>query len=104
MLAELNIMPLGGDSHLSDELAKVLRLIDASGLPYQLTASATLIEGEWEEVMPLIRECHERVCELSPHVVTTIRIEEDSGEHDKLTRNVISVEEKVGHPLRSARV
>jgi uncharacterized protein YqgV (UPF0045/DUF77 family) len=39
MLAELSILPLGGDSHISDELAEVLKLVDGFGLPYQLTAS-----------------------------------------------------------------
>ncbi len=101
MLVELSIMPLGGDPHLSEEIAKALELIDASGLPYQLTASATLIEGEWDEVMSLVRRCHERVRELSPHVVTTIKIEDDAGESNKLVRNVASVEEKVGHPLKT---
>jgi uncharacterized protein (TIGR00106 family) len=101
MLVELSIMPLGGDKHVSAEIAKALELIDGSGLPYQLTASATLIEGEWDEVMPLIRHCHERVRRLSPHVVTHIKIEDDEGEGNKLTTNVTSVEEKLGRPLRS---
>jgi len=45
MLVELSILPLVGDGHLSDELAEVLKLIDSSGLSYQLTPTATCIEG-----------------------------------------------------------
>jgi uncharacterized protein (TIGR00106 family) len=101
MLVELSITPLGGDKHVSAEIAKALELIDGSGLPYQLTASATLIEGEWDEVMPLIRDCHERVRRLSPHVITHIKIEDDEGERNKLTGNIASVEKKLGRPLRS---
>jgi uncharacterized protein (TIGR00106 family) len=100
MLVELSIIPIGGDPHLSEEIAKVIELIDASSLPYQLTATATLIEGEWDEVMPLIRQCHDLMCDLSPHVVTNIKIEHDEGERNKLTRNVASVTEKVRRPLR----
>jgi len=55
MLAELSIIPLGGDTHLSDELGEVLKLVDTYGLPYQLTPSGTCIEGEWNKVMGLIR-------------------------------------------------
>ncbi len=102
MLVELSIMPLGGNSHLSGEIAKALDLIDSSGLQYQLTASATLIEGEWDEVMPVIRRCHERMRESSSHIITYIKIEDDAGENNKLRRNVASVEEKVGRPLKSA--
>jgi uncharacterized protein (TIGR00106 family) len=101
MLVELSIVPLGGDKHVSGEIAKALELIDGSGLPYQLTASATLIEGEWDEVMPLIRHCHERVRKLSPHVITHIKIEDDEGERNKIMSNVTSVEQKLGRSLRS---
>jgi uncharacterized protein (TIGR00106 family) len=99
MLVELSIIPLGRGVHLSDEIAEVLELVDASGLPYQLTPSGTCIEGEWEEVMALVRRCHERARALSSHVITTIEIEDDGEARDKLTRNVTSVEEKVGHQL-----
>lgn len=99
MLIQLTVVPLGGDIHLSDEIAEVLKLVDDSGLPYQLTPSGTCIEGEWDEVMELVRRCHERVRRDSPHVITTIRIEDDQGATDKLQRNITSVEEKAGRKL-----
>lgn len=101
MLAEVSIIPVAGNTHSSAELAKILKLIDESGLPYQLTPSSTCIEGEWDEVMPLIRRCHERARKGSSHVVTFIKLEEDDGERDKLTGNVKSVEEKFGHALNT---
>jgi uncharacterized protein (TIGR00106 family) len=101
MLAELSIIPVGGNPHSSAELAKALKLVEKSGLAYQLTPSATCIEGEWDQVMPLIRQCHERARKDASHVVTFIKLEEDDGERDKLTRNVTSVEEKMGHRLHT---
>lgn len=100
MLVELSIIPLGGDTHLSTQIAEVLNLIDASELPYQLTPSGTCIEGEWDTVMPLIRKCHNHARSKSSHVITTIKIEDEAGEQDKLTRNTTSVEEKVGRTLK----
>lgn len=100
MLVELTIIPIGSDAHTSHELAEVLKLIDESGLRYELTPSATCIEGRWEEIMPLIRLCHERVRSRCAHVVTNIKIEDEAGANDKLTANVASVEEKVGRALR----
>lgn len=101
MLVELTIIPVGRDSHTSAELAEVLKLIDESGLPYELTPSATCIEGMWSEVMPLVRLCHERVLAHCSHVVTNIKIEDD-GATGKLITNVASVEEKAGRPLHRA--
>lgn len=99
MLIELSVLPLGRDTHLSDEIAEALKIVDDSGLPYQLTPSGTCIEGEWDEVMTVVRRCHERMRQSSPHVVTTVRIEDDQGATDKLRRNVASVEEKAGRRL-----
>ena len=100
MIVEFSIIPLGGDTHISTEVAEALKIVDASGLPYQLTPLGTCLEGDWDEVMSTIRRCHARVRELSPHVITTIKIEDEQGAKDKLTRNVASVEEKVGHALQ----
>lgn len=102
MLIELSILPLGGDTHLSNEIAEALKIVDDSGLPYQLTPAGTCIEGEWDEVMTVVRRCHERTRQASSHVVTSIRIEDDQGATNKLRRNVESVEEKAGRRLGRA--
>lgn len=101
MLVEFSIIPLNGDSQISDEIAKVMKLVDASGLPYLLTPTGTCIEGDWDEVMTLIRQCHEHTSLVSPHLITIIKIEDEKGERNKIERNISSVEEKVGHPLKS---
>jgi uncharacterized protein (TIGR00106 family) len=98
MLIEFSIVPLGKDPHISDEIAEALKVLEEAGLRYQLTPSATCVEGEWEEVLPVLRRCHARVRELSPHVITTIKIEDDADGVDKLQRNVASVNEKLGRP------
>jgi len=99
MLIELTVIPLRGGRHISDEVAEVVKLIDASGLPYQLTPSGTCIEGEWEEVMPLIQRCHIVVRSMSSHVVTLIKIEEEYGKDNKLTTNIESVEQRIGRSV-----
>jgi uncharacterized protein YqgV (UPF0045/DUF77 family) len=76
-LVDPTIIPLRGGRHISDEVTEVIKLIDASRLPYQLTPSGTCIEGEWEIVMPLIQRCHHVVRSMSSHVVTFIKIEDD---------------------------
>ena len=99
MLVELSIIPVGAAADWSDELAEALKLIDASGLPYQLNPTSTCIEGEWDEVMALIKRCHDLVRQSSRQVVTVIKIEDEEGVRDQMTRNVASVEKKVGRLL-----
>ncbi len=96
MLAELSIIPLGEGAHISNELARVVKIIKGSGVSYQLTPSGTCLEGSWDEVMTTIRLCHEAVRENSSHVITEIKIEDEQGRDNLMTRNIASVEEKVG--------
>ncbi len=100
MLFELSIIPLGSSTHLSGEIAEVLKIVDDSGLPYQLTPAGTCVEGGWDDVMGLIKRCHEHIRRRFPHVITTIKIEDEEGGQDKLTMNVQAVEEKAGRKLR----
>jgi uncharacterized protein (TIGR00106 family) len=99
MLVDLTIIPLRGGRHISDEVAEVIKLIDASGLPYQLTPAGTCIEGDWEIVMPLIQRCHDVVRSMSSHVVTLIKIEDESGKDNKLATNIQSVEHRLGRSI-----
>ncbi|HSF23656.1 MAG TPA: MTH1187 family thiamine-binding protein [Blastocatellia bacterium] len=100
MLVELSINPLGRGTHLSRDLAAILKLIDDSGLRYVLTPLGTCIEGDWDQVMPLIKRCHDKARELSSHVMTTVRIEDEEGATDKLHENIASVERAAGRELR----
>ena len=99
MLFELSVIPLGGDVHLSEELADVLAVVHASGLPYKLGPTSTCIEGEWERVMPTVQACHRAARRHTKHVITLIKVEDDAGERNKIRTNVDSVERKVGHNL-----
>ena len=100
MLVELSINPLGLGAHISADLGSILKLIDESGLRYVLTPFGTCIEGEWDELMPLIKHCHDQARKLSQHVMTTVRIEDEQGATDKLHENIASVERAAGRELR----
>jgi uncharacterized protein YqgV (UPF0045/DUF77 family) len=96
MLFELSVIPLGGDIHLSDELAEVIAVVEKSGLPYLLGPGSTCIEGSWEGAMPVIRACHEQARRSSRHVITLLKVEDDAGQTGKIRSNVLSVAEKAG--------
>jgi len=99
MVFEVSVIPVGGDIHMSDELGDVLSVIDRSGLPYQLGPGSTCIEGDWDEVIPVLHDCHQEARRRSRHVVTLVKIEDDEGQSGKLVSNVTSVEKKAGRPL-----
>ena len=103
MLAELEIIPIGTESaSLSMLLADVAKLIDKSGLDYRLGSMSTVVEGEWDRVMTLAKQCHQAMLAKTTRVITTIRIDDrkDQPETGRITRKVQSLEAKVGTPLR----
>jgi len=101
MLVELSVTPLGRGTHLSKDVAEVLRIIDDSGLPYCLTPTGTCIEGDWDEVMALVKRCHQQARSSSSHVLTTIRMEDEEGATDKLNENIAAVERAAGRTLKN---
>lgn len=96
MLADLSIIPIGATPHTSGILAKVLTLIETSGLRYQLTPTTTCIEGTWEQISDVARRCHDLARSESSHVVTLLRFEDDAGVESKILENPASVEKKAG--------
>ena len=61
MIVEFSVVPIGRGEALAGPVARVLDIVDKSGLPYQLTAMGTLVEGDWDEVLALVRRCHEEM-------------------------------------------
>ena len=103
MLAELEIVPIGTqNASLSTILAEVAKLIDKSGLDYRVGPMGTVVEGEWDRVMTLAKQCHQAVLQSTPRVMTTIRIDDrkDQPDNGRIIQKVQSLEAKVGKPLR----
>ncbi|NOX44701.1 MAG: MTH1187 family thiamine-binding protein [Caldiserica bacterium] len=104
MIVEFSISPIGVGESLSRYVAEVIDLVDRSGLPYLLTPMGTIVEGEWDEVMALIKRCHQRMLELAPRVATRIYIDDRPGKAGLLEYKTRSVEEKLGRAIRRTRV
>lgn len=96
MLVEFSVIPVGAGPQVKVPVAQVVDMIDKSGLPYQVTATSTIIEGDWERVMPLLKQCLDEVRRSSPRVVATIKIDDEAGQTNQLEQNVRDVEELIG--------
>ncbi len=99
MVVDLSIIPIGQGVSISPEIAKVIKIIDASGIPYTVTPMGTCLEGEWDPVMELIKRCHQEVFQSSDRVYTKITIDDRKGKTGRLRGKVASLETKVGKKL-----
>ena len=95
MIVEFSIAPVGRGESLSAAVAKIIALVQKSGLDYQLTAMGTLVEGDANQIWPLLRRCHEAARKDHRRVLTTIRLDDRAGAKNRLTEKVRSVERKL---------
>lgn len=100
MLIEFSIVPIGVGSSIGDQLAEVLKIVDESGLPYKVNPMGTVIEGEWDEVMKLIKKCHKTVMKKGERALTTITIDDRKGKPNRIDEKVKSIEKRIGKSLK----
>ena len=100
MLIEFRIVPIGTSSSLSARVAEVLDIVDSSGLPYKLTPMGTIVEGEWNALMRLVRECHRKMMKNEERVLTRILIDDRKGKTGRMDRKIRSVEKRLGRSLK----
>ncbi|MFP4135476.1 MAG: MTH1187 family thiamine-binding protein [Candidatus Acetothermia bacterium] len=95
MLVEFDTYPMGKSRGLGKEIARVEKIIESSGLDYQLTSMGTILEGDWDEVMETIKKCHGRLKEDYERVETHIKIDDAGEESGRLEGKVESVRENM---------
>lgn len=100
MVLELTIIPRGQDRSTSSEIAGLVKIIEQSGLDYQMTAFGTLVEGSWDELMDLARQCHFEVRKHSERVLTLMRIDDYGERTGEIGAAVTRVEQKLGRAVK----
>lgn len=99
MMVYFSIMPIGESSHIGDSVAKALKLVHQSGIEYKLTPMGTLLKGDWDEVMSVIKKCHDAVLQDNDRVVTQIKIDDVKNKNISFDDKIKSVENKAGMTL-----
>jgi uncharacterized protein (TIGR00106 family) len=100
MLVEFSIVPIGLGSSIGEHIAVVLKTVDESKIPYKINPMGTVVEGEWEEIMKLVRKCHKTVMKNAERVITTISIDDRKNKTNRIEEKVKSVEKRIGKTLK----
>ncbi len=93
--------PFDKGASLSEYVARSLDIIDRSGLSYRLNPMGTVIEGEWDEVMSVVRDCFRRMSEDCDRISCSIKIDYRKGTGGRLDSKIASLESRLGRSLRS---
>ena len=92
MLCAFSITPLGGSDSVGHGVADAVRVVRASGLPNETNAMFTNVEGDWDEVMALLKQCVDAVASEAPRVSVVVKIDYRPGADDMMHAKVNSVE------------
>jgi uncharacterized protein (TIGR00106 family) len=98
MIAAFSISPIGVGESVSEQVAEVVRLVRESGLPNETNAMFTNVEGEYDEVMAVIRACVMKVAETAPRVSVVVKIDYRPGVTNALEHKVEAVERRLNPP------
>ena len=98
MLAAFSITPLGVGDSVSGAVAEAVRIVRDSGLPNETNAMFTNVEGDWDEVMGVIKRCVEAVAAEAPRVSVVIKLDHRPGVTGALQSKVAAIEERLSSP------
>jgi len=79
MLAAFSITPVGAGETVGDLVAEAVRIVRDSGLPCETNALFTNLEGSWDEVMGVIKDCTDRLSELAPRLSVMVKLDIRAG-------------------------
>ena len=95
MLVAFSVSPLGGDDSEGDVVAEAVRVVRASGLPNRTDAMFTTVEGEWDEVMAVVKQAVDVVAAASPRVSLVLKADIRPGVTAALTAKVQRIEDRL---------
>lgn len=95
MIIAFNISPGTADESgsVSEAVAEVVRIVRASGLPNETNAMFTNIEGEWDEVMAVVKQAVDAMSAISPRVSLVLKADIRPGYTGQLQAKVERVEQ-----------
>ncbi|WP_018654955.1 MTH1187 family thiamine-binding protein [Actinomadura flavalba] len=92
MLVAFSVTPLGTGEDVGELVAEAVRVVRASGLPHRTDAMFTTIEGEWDEVMAVVKAATDAVAARAPRVSLVLKADLRPGVTDALNAKVATIE------------
>lgn len=101
VLLEFSMAPLNKGESVGAYVARSLEAIEASGLDYRLHAMGTIVEGEIDQVLAVLKQCLEAMSADCDRITCTAKLDYRRGAQGRLESKVQSVEEKLGRKLKT---
>ncbi|QPJ61384.1 MAG: MTH1187 family thiamine-binding protein [Candidatus Nitronauta litoralis] len=101
VLLQFSMSPMDKGESVSDYVSRSLDIISNSGVSYKLGPMGTCLEGEWDEVMGVIKQCYEKMSSDCNRITCSIKIDYRKGKSGRLDSKMAAVEMKLGKKLNT---
>lgn len=101
IIAEFVIYPLDKGISLSPYVAEVSDIIDESGINYLLTPMGTILEGEWEDIIPVVEKCYRALEKKSDRISLSLKMDIKKGKKGLIDYKIKTVKEKAKRNIKS---
>lgn len=92
MIVAFSVTPIGIGEDVGAAVAEAVRVVRASGLPNETDAMFTVLEGEWDEVMSVVKQAADAVLALAPRLSISLKADIRPGVTNAITAKVASIE------------
>ena len=92
MLVAFSVTPLGVGDGVAEYVADAVRVVRESGLPNRTDALFTTVEGDWDEVMAVVKQAVDAVAARAPRVSMVLKADIRPGATGALTAKMESLE------------
>ncbi|MGH3798023.1 MAG: MTH1187 family thiamine-binding protein [Bryobacteraceae bacterium] len=92
MIVAFSLTPLGIGEDVGEVVAEAVRVVRESGMPNHTDAMFTSLEGEWDDVMAVIKQAVEVVAAKAPRISMVLKADMRAGVTDGLTSKVEALE------------
>jgi uncharacterized protein (TIGR00106 family) len=98
VIVAFSISPVSGDDSggVSEAVAEAIRVVRESGLPHETNAMFTNLEGEWDEVMDVVKRAVDAMAARSPRVSLVLKADIRPGHTGQLTAKVQRIDDLLG--------
>jgi uncharacterized protein (TIGR00106 family) len=95
LLIDFSVFPVGKGEGVSPYVARAAKIIRESGLSHQFGPMGTAIEGEWEEIAPVISRCLTELGRDCDRIYFTVKGDLRKGKAGRIAGKVKSLKEKM---------
>jgi uncharacterized protein (TIGR00106 family) len=92
-LLEISVVPVGtGSSSFSSSVADIVKLLQEKGIKYQVTPTATILEGDIDQLLDVAKAIHQHtLMNGANRVITNMMIDERTDKSMEMEQQVTSV-------------